>query len=167
VRVVNQLSKRKREKLMIELLVEHPYGAERKVFTAEGVSRLIELMTIGHVEVTFEGESIVLNVYDNTESISGILKVKFSNVVASTVDRIEQLADEDLHEARCELYGMAGLFREAADLAERAARNIDEHKWRDTYVPHFIRVGDEYEDSYLSNDEDEEESGEGDQEEKK
>lgn len=133
-------------------LVDHPFNEQKKVFTKKGEAKLIDLLTVGDVRVGFRGEGITLSILTADQAIVDILRVKFSNVVANSIDQIE---DGSTEEARCQLYGMAGLMREAAKEVERAARDIDEDKWRDIFSAHFIPMRDEYPDLYLPEDLDE------------
>ena len=50
------------------------------------------------------------------------MKVKLANVIAATVRQVEASAADDAHRAYCELYGLAGLLKEGAELAEATAR---------------------------------------------
>jgi hypothetical protein len=130
-------------------LVDHPFNEQKKVFTKMGETKLIDLLTEGDVRVGFRGEGITLSILTDDQAIVEILRVKFSNVIASSIDQIEEASSE---EARCQLYGIAGLLREAAKEVERAAREIDEDKWRDVFSAHFIPTGDDFPDLYLPKD---------------
>jgi len=130
---------------MGELLVDGFRGDDRKSFTEEGVAKLIELLTQGEVEIIIENGQLVLRPEMADRTSAAAMKVKLANVIASTVDRLEQLSARDAHSAYCELYGLAGLLREGAELAEAEARAIEPRRWHGGGTAHFIHVGDEYE----------------------
>ena len=80
------------------------------------------------------------------------MKVKLANIIAATVDQIEQSAADDAHRAYCELYGLAGLLKEGAELAEATARAIEPYRWHDTKTPQFIHWEDKFADWHIPKD---------------
>lgn len=131
------------------------YTGGRQGFTKEGLETLIKLLTEGQLEIVIEGDEIVLSPLTEDLSCDPVLKVRLANVIASSVNRIEQSADDDAHRAYCELYGLAGLLREGAKLAEQAAREIDPYRWHNTQLPLFIRQSDDFIDWHIPKEEDE------------
>jgi hypothetical protein len=99
----------------------HGDDDDRKELTEQGIAKLVELLTQGAVEIVIEGDEIVLRPETGGYSEEA-MKVKLANVIAATVRQVEASADDDAHRAYCELYGLAGLLKEGAELAEATAR---------------------------------------------
>jgi hypothetical protein len=132
-------------------------GDDRKEFTEQGLAKLIELLTQGAVEIVIEGDEIVLRPETEGGYSEEAMKVKLANVIAATVDQVRQSAAAAAHRAYCELYGLAGLLREGAELAEATARAIEPYRWRNTWTPQFIRWEDQFADWHIPKNEEDEE----------
>jgi hypothetical protein len=130
----------------------HGDDDDRKEFTEQGLAKLVELLTQGAVEIVNEGDEIVLRPDMKGGCSEEAMKVKLANVIAATVDQVGQSAADDAHRAYCELYGLAGLLREGAELAEATARAIEPYRWRDTKTPQFIRWEDQFADWHIPKD---------------
>jgi hypothetical protein len=141
-------------------LVTSVHGDDyRKELTEQGIAKLVELLTQGAVEIVIEGDEIVLRP-DTGGYSEEAMKVKLANVIAATVRQVEASADDDAHRAYCELYGLAGLLKEGAELAEATARAIEPYRWHDTQAPQFIRWEDRFEDWHMPKDEESREDDE-------
>ncbi len=134
-------------------------GGDRRAFTDDDLATLTELLTQGAVEVEIHGDEIVLLPIMAEADSYAVVKIKLANVIAATVDHIKQDATDGAHQAYCELYGLAGLLREGAVLAEATARAVAPNRWRDIETPYFIRSEDQFADWHIPKD-GEEENGE-------
>jgi hypothetical protein len=117
-------------------------GGDRRAFTEDDLTALVELLTQSAVEVEIQGDEIVLLPIMWEADSHPVMKIRLANVIAATVDHIKQDAVDDAHRAYCELYGLAGLLREGAELAEATARAVAPNRWRDIETPYFIRSED-------------------------
>lgn len=127
-------------------LVDHPYNNDRKIFTEKGITKLIELMTIGDIAATIQGNEIVLSAYQDNQTISGVLQLDFNSLVFSSLDQIDNLSPE---EATVELFALAKLLQDAADHVERVARGFEEPLIPKAYSQYFSAIGEKSRSLYL------------------